>query len=132
MAYDVFLLVMSQLAGRRKARVVIQGEVVFFEVSDKKNRLIFSTKIFSGDGDLPPSVRSCVFSNGVLRWQQNGAFLKLDPNIHCVSLVQEVEMEKNKYLPFRRHLEDFCGIASEWREILRGFAEQDEMSVRRF
>ena len=92
MAYDVFLLVMSQLAGRRKARVVIQGEVFFFEVSDKKNCLTLYTKIYSGEGDLPPSVRSCVSSSGVLRWQQRGAFLKLDSNAHCVYLFQEVEM----------------------------------------
>lgn len=130
MAYDVFLLVMSQLAGNRKARVVIQGEVVFFEATDKKNRLTLYTKVYSGDGYLPPSVRSCVSSSGVLRWQCNGAYLKLDPIAHCVYLFQEVEMEENKYIPFRRHMAEFSQVSSEWREILRDFADRDYSPLR--
>jgi hypothetical protein len=130
MAYDVFLLVMSQLAGRRKARAVVEGEIIFFEAFPKKNRLTLYTKIFSGDGDLPPGVCSCVSSSGVLRWQHSGAWLKLDRDACAIYLFQEVEMQENKYLPFRYHLTEFTRSASEWREILRELADRDGCSVR--
>jgi len=125
MSYDAFLLVMSQLAGKRKARVVIQGVVIFFEVSPRKNHFTLYTKVYSGDGYLPKNVRSCVSSSGVLRWQHSGAYLKLDPLTHCVYLFQEIKMEEGKYIPFKHHLSDFSMVAAEWREIFQDFAEQD-------
>ncbi len=129
MSYDAFLLVMSQLAGKRKARVVLKGEVIFFETSPKKNHWVLYTKVFSGDGYLPKDVRSCVSSSGVLRWQHSGAYLKLDPLTHSVFLFQEIEMEKDKYIPFKHHLSDFSMVAAEWREILQDFAKRDHSFV---
>lgn len=125
MSYQAFLIVMSQLAGKQKARVVVEGEMIFFEASSKKNHYTLYTKVFSGDGYLPKNVRSCVSSSGVLRWQQNGAYLKLDPLTYSVYLFQNVEMQQGKYIPFKHHLSDFATVAAEWREILRDFAEKD-------
>lgn len=129
MSYDAFLLVMSQLAGKRKARVVVQGEVIYFEASPKKNRYTLYKKIFSGDGYLPSSVRSCVSSSGVLRWQRSGHYLKLDPLTHSVYLFQEIEWEEGKYIPFKHHFTDFCRVADEWQEILQDFAQRDYTQV---
>lgn len=129
MSYDAFLLVMSQLAGKRKARVVIDSEVIFFEASQKKSHYTLYTKVYSGDGYLPKNVRSCVSSSGLLRWQQSGAYLKLDPFTHSVYLFQEIEMEGGKYIPFRHHLSDFSMVAAEWREILQDFARRDCSSI---
>jgi hypothetical protein len=125
MSYDAFLRVMSQLAGKRKARVVIEGHVIFFEPSIKKNHLKLSTKVFSGDGYLPPTVRSCVSSRGQLRWQHRGAHLELNSETHSIFLIEEIEMEKDKYIPFRAHLTDFSLVAAEWREILQELSEKD-------
>lgn len=130
MSYDAFLVVMSQLAGKRKARVVIDGEVIFFDASQKKNHWTLYTKVYSGDGYLPKNVRSCVSSSGVLRWQHSGAYLKLDPLTYSVYLFQEVEMEEGKYIPFKQHLSNFSMVAAEWRSILRDFAEKDHSSIR--
>jgi hypothetical protein len=130
MSYDAFLLVMSQLAGNRKARVVIQGNVIFFETSKKKNHLTLYTKVYAGDGYLPKSVCSCVSSNGMLRWQHNGAYLKLDPLFHSVYLFKEIEIEEGKYIPFKHHLSDFSTVVAEWKEILQEFAEKDYSSIR--
>lgn len=130
MSYDAFLLVMSQLAGNRKARVVIDENVIFFEAFQKKNRLKIYTKVFNGDGYLPKSVRSCVSSSGILQWQNRGAYLKLDSLTDSVLLVQEVEMEEGKYIPFKHHLSDFSTVAQEWKEILQDFASKDYSSVR--
>lgn len=129
MSYDAFLVVMSQLAGNRKARVVIQENIIFFEKS-KKNHWTFYTKVYSGDGYLPSSVRSCVSSGGMLRWQHRGAYLKLAPDSHSVYLFEEIEMEEGKYIPFKHHLSDFSTVATEWKEILQEFAERDCSSAR--
>jgi hypothetical protein len=129
MSYNAFLLVMSQLAGNRKARVVIQGNIIFFEKT-KKNHWILYTKVYSGDGYLPNSVRSCVSSGGVLRWQHSGAYLKLDPPSHSVYLFEEIEIEEGKYIPFKHHLGDFSTVAAEWKEILQEFAERDCSPLR--
>jgi hypothetical protein len=125
MSYESFLMVTSQLAGSRKARAVIDGEVVFFDASEKKNRWTLYTKVFCGDGYLPKDVRACVSSSGVLRWQQMGAYLKLDPLTHSVYLFQDVEMEEGKYIPFKHNVDHFCMVANEWRDILKGFADND-------
>ena len=130
MSYDAFLVVMSQLAGSKKARVVIDGEVIFFEASEKKNYWTLYTKVFVGEGFLPKSVRGCVSSSGVLRWQDSGAYLKLDISSHCVYLIQEVEMQEGKYIPFKHYLSDFSIVAEEWKEILQDIAEGDYSSVQ--
>jgi hypothetical protein len=130
MSYDAFLVIMSQLAGHRKARVVINGEVIFFEPSEKKNHWTLYTKVFVGEGFIPKSVRACVSSGGILRWQANGAYLKLDIPSHCVYLIQEVEMQDGKYIPFKHYLSDFSAVADEWREILQDIAEGDYTSAQ--
>jgi len=127
MAYDAFLLASSQLRERGKARLVIDGENLFIESAQIKNRWLLYTRVYFGEGYLPNSIRSCVSSSGVLRWQQTGAYLKLDPLTYSVFLFQEVEMEEGKYIPFRHHLSDFTKVAAEWREILHDF-EQAELS----
>lgn len=129
MFYKPFLLVMSQLASKRKARVVIHDETIFFEASEKPNHFTLYTKVYSGDGYLPKTIRSCVSSSGLLRWQKSGAYLKLDPLTYSVYLFQEAQMEEGKYIPFKHLLSDFSSVAAEWREILRDFAEKDCSSV---
>ena len=125
MLHQSFLLVMSQLASKRKARVTIQNEEIFFQATEKKNHYVLYTKVYSGDGYLPSQIRSMVSSSGVLRWQQSGAYLKLDPLTYSVFLFQEVQMEEGKYIPFKRLMNDFCEVSAEWREILKSFAEKD-------
>lgn len=129
MSYNAFLLVMSQLASNRKAHVVVQDEVIFFETSKRANYLILSSHVYSGDDYLPQTVRSCISSRGVLRWQDNGAYLKFDSPSSSIFLFQEIQMEEGKYIPFRRHLNDFSIVADQWRKILQDFSERDSFFV---
>ncbi len=116
---------MSQLASKRKARVIIHGETVFFTATEKPNHFTLYTKVYSGEGYLPKEIRSCVSSSGLLRWEQTGAYLKLDPLTYSVYLFQEAQMEEGKYIPFKNLLSDFSSVATEWREILCDFAEKE-------
>lgn len=127
--YQAFLLVMSQLAGNKKARVVVRDNVIFFEKSDREDRLTLYTKVYSGDDDLPNSMLACVSSSGVLRWQHNGAYLKLDPSSQSVYLFEEIPMEDGKYIPFRHHLNHFSAVADEWKEILQQMGERDSSPI---
>ena len=128
MSYEAFLLVMSQLVGNKKARVVVQDNVIFFEKSDKEDSLTLYTQVYLGEDSLPNSVRACVPSSGLLRWQCNGAYLKLDPLSHSVYLFEEIPMEDGKYIPFRHHLSRFSDAANEWKEILQEIADRDSAS----
>lgn len=123
MSYNAFLLVMSQLAGSRKARIVDNDHTIFFEKSPQNNRLILTTSVFSGEGFIPHSIRDCVSSRGNLRWQHTGPALKLDHS--SVFLREEIEMEEGKFLPFRHHLATFSAAATEWKKFLSELAEDD-------
>lgn len=132
MSYNAFLLVMSQWMSKKKAHLVIQGHVIFFESSLKKNHVKLSTQVFSGENHLPPGIRACVSSYGEFRWQKGGAYLKLDLKTHSILLIEEVEMEKGKYIPFKQRLSAFLSAAVEWKEILQEIAEKDYSFVRLF
>ncbi len=129
MSYDAFLAILTQLAGKKKARVVVQGSVLFIETKSKRDQWTISTKVFDGEGYIPKSVRDCVSSSGVLRWQERGAYLQLDSFTNSVYLVHEIENSK-KYVPFRYFVHDFVEVANEWREILDDFSERDHTPTR--
>ena len=129
MSYDAFLAILTQLAGKKQARVVIQGSVIFIETQNKRDEWSLKTKVFGGEGFIPKSVRDCVTSSGVLRWQERGAYLQLDAASSSVYLVHEIESSK-KYVPFRYHVNDFVQVANEWKEILDDFSERDHTPTR--
>lgn len=122
MSYNAFLLVMSQLAGNRKARVATDDHTIYFEKTSK-NRLTLKTAVFSGEGFVPHRIRDCVSGRGNLQWQQRGPSLKLDLPSHSVILCEEIEMEEGKFLPFRHHFAAFSAAACEWKKFLGELAE---------
>jgi hypothetical protein len=124
MSYDAFLQVMSQLSGQKRARCVLDDQIIFIDRLSQKNRWSISTKVFDGDGYLPPSVRDCVSSSGVLRWQEKGASLRLDSFSKNVFLVHEIDAT-SRYIPFRYHLRDFAELAREWRTLFDDLASKD-------
>jgi hypothetical protein len=128
--YDAFLTILTQLAGKKRARVVVQGSVIFIEsAGGKKDRWAVSTRVFSGEGYLPRSVKECVSSSGLLKWQERGAYLHLDPAEQAIYLVHEIDSSP-KYVPFKYMMNDFVTVANEWREILEDFASRDHTSLR--
>ncbi len=121
---------MSQLAGKKKARIVIDNHLIFIDALKKKNRWSLFTKVFDSDGYLPPSVQDCLSSAEFMRWQHGGAYLKVDALTQSIYLMNEIEMERGKYIPFRRHITNFVTAADEWKETLEMFAENDRSHIR--
>jgi hypothetical protein len=130
MSYDAFLLFLNQITGQKKAKVVVQGSVIFIESARKVENWNLSTKIFgTGDKKFPCSLLQCLSASRLLRWQERGAYLKLDTDTNSIFLVQEIVSSK-KYLPFKYLIQDFASVANEWREILEEFASRDDSIPR--
>jgi hypothetical protein len=117
--YSTFLLILSQLTGQKRARVVVQDKVVFVDVSTSKGKECWtlSTQVYQGEGEIPSSVHSYVSGTDLLRWQQKGAHLKIEPRSNSVLLVEEIQMPGQKYIFFRAHFEKFLQSVAEWKEI---------------
>lgn len=128
MAYDVFLQVMSQLSGQKRARFVMNDQVIFIDKL-QKNQWALSTKVFHADGFLSPSVRDCVSSSGVLRWQEKGASLRVDPISKNVYLVHEIDAA-SRYTHFRFLIADFVSLAKEWRAVFNDLSSRDLQGIQ--
>lgn len=129
MAYDAFIQVITQLSGQKRARIVVKEQVIFIDRLDKnrkKNLWNLSSVVFHGEGYLPPSIRDCVSSSGVLRWEENGAELRVDPLTKSVYLVQEIDAA-NRYIPFRYFISDFATLAQEWRTYFDDLTSRDSL-----
>lgn len=110
MSYDALIDVMNPLGLKKKTRCVVQGSVIFIE-------------------SKPIQKKQCVASSGVLRWQEKGANVRLDPASRSIYPTRELGGE-SKYIPFRYMTHDLADVVNEWREILDDFAERDHTSVR--
>lgn len=126
MFYRDFLFVISQLGLKRKLYLNVQDYQICISISKRKNHWTLQTKLFDAEGEIPSSIRACVSSSGFLRWQEGGAYLKLDPFSHSIFLVEEIEMPNPKFIPFRYYLNHFISIASEWKEIFHDFSQERE------
>ncbi len=129
MSYKAFLFILSQLAGKKKTRIVVEENVIFVDTSETKEQWTLSTKVYQGEGYIPPSVRACVSSRGTLQWQKGGAYLELDPESHSISLIEQFHVPQGKYIPFRVQFHDFLSVAAEWREIFDEQSENDSVPV---
>lgn len=126
MSYNTYLLVLSQLTSRKKAECVVQGSVIFVESKQSGKDWNLSTKIFDADtAKIPSFLEQSLNSRGLLRWQERGAYLKLDPETNSVYLVQEI-LSSKKYVPFKYLMNDFAGVAKQWKDILDGVPSSDD------
>lgn len=116
MEYNSFLLFLSQIAGQKKAKVVVQGSVIFVETNAKNNQWSLSTKILHSESRKSKNSINNSLTSGFLKWQERGAYLRLDKETQALYLIQEVTSSK-KYLPFKYLIQDFAAVASEWKEI---------------
>lgn len=112
MPYNAFLQITNQFSTKNKASAIIDDALIFFK-KNKKNQWILSTKVSTSNFSY------CLSSLGLLRWQSKGPYLELDPLTQSIFLIEEIEMQEGKYIPFRHNLNNFSKIAAEWREILK-------------
>ncbi len=112
--YLSFLSFLDQIHSRNKAKVVIGEDVVFVEPA-RDHYWHLSIKILDLNEEKTGTFFCHLPKKGVWRWQEKGAFLKIDS--HGVYLVQEI-FSLPKYIPFRSCIQDFIAVSREWREVL--------------
>jgi hypothetical protein len=130
MSYKSYLFVLSQLSSRKNAECVIQGSVIFVEVEDKNQQWHLYTKVLDASEEKVPSfLRRSLGKKGILRWQERGAYLRLDPETSHVYLMQDID-SLSKYVPFKHVMNDFANVASEWKNILQEVSLRDDAMHR--
>ncbi len=129
MEYNAFLVFLNQISSQRKARVVIQGSIIFIEKSCHTDRWSISTKILGASIKEKRGSLGSYLSRGSLRWQETGAYLKMDKETQSVYLVQEIISSK-KYIPFKHVMQDFASVAIEWKEIFEAGSDQENLMFR--
>ncbi len=128
MEYNSFLLFLNQMADQRKAKVVVQGSIIFIETSNAGHWSL-STKILKSEIKKLKRSFGSYLSRSSLKWQEKGAYLKIDQETDSIYLVQEIISSK-KYIPFKYLIEDFASVATEWKEILEGFSDEEKLLYR--
>jgi hypothetical protein len=126
MEYNAFLLFLNQIENQRKAKVVVQGSIIFIETSSQAEHWSLSTKILSSSNKKLGKSLGLYTGIHAWKWQEKGAYLKVDPETDSLYLVQEISSFK-RYLPFKYLIEDFASIALEWKEILQDQDEEDTL-----
>jgi hypothetical protein len=118
MEYNAFLLFLNQIENQKKAKVVFQGSIIFIETSSQAEHWSLSTKILGSSNKKLGRSLGLYTGAQSWKWQEKGAYLKVDSETDSLYLVQEISSFK-RYLPFKYLIEDFAGIALEWKEIFQ-------------
>ena len=128
MEYNAFLVFLNQIANQKKARVVVQGSIIFIETASQNGQWNLSTKVSSSEIRKLEKSLGMPFSKNSLKWQGKGAYLKADPDTDSLYLIQEI-LSSKKYIPFKHVIQDFASVASEWKEILEKCSEDENLML---
>lgn len=129
MEYNAFLNFLHQMESQRKAKVVVQGSVIFIETTGKSGHWSLSTKILRVENKKLEKTLSSYLSRSKFQWQSFGPHITFDRETESVELVQEIVPSK-KYIPFKFVMEDFANVASEWKEIFEEYGDQEDLIPR--
>jgi hypothetical protein len=118
MNYNIYLFLLHQLSFKKKAQCVVQGNVIFIEAKPKTKYWEISTKLVDGQlQKIPSFLKDSLTSRGILKWQERGAYLRLDPVSNHLYLIQDVKAS-NKYIPLKYLINDFAKVATEWKNLI--------------
>jgi len=117
MYYQLFLQTLSQLSSRGTASLTFENGIIYIQSLHGNTKWRISTPLFIGEGRIPSPVRSYISSRGSFHWQKTGAYLQLEDSTKTLLLIDELEIQKDKYHLFKKTVQDFMGLAQEWKEI---------------
>jgi hypothetical protein len=122
MPYQLFLQTLLQLSSKGKAAIALENGTIHIQPMTEKTTWRISMSLYEGQGRIPSSVRGCLPSTGILRWQNTGPHLQLDSTAQTLLLVDEIEIQKDKYISFKQKMNDFIAVSQEWQEIIWSLA----------
>jgi hypothetical protein len=118
MNYNIYLFLLHQLSFKKKAQCVVQGNVIFIEAKPKTKYWEISTKLVDGQlQKIPSFLKDSLTSRGILKWQERGAYLRLDPFSNHLHLIQDVRAS-NQYIPLKHLINDFVKVVMEWKNLI--------------
>ncbi len=118
MHYQLFLQTLLQLSIKGTAAIELENGTIHIQPMPEKTTWRISMPLYEGNGRIPSGVCACIPSTGILRWQNTGPHLQLDSTAQTLLLVDEIEIQKNKYISFKQKMNDFIAVSEEWQEII--------------
>lgn len=107
MDHKTFLNFLSQLLDSGRSEIEVE-EGLIVSIDNVSDVWKISTQfIYRDSSELPP----------VLKWQEKGAYLRLDKKSCLASLMQTVT-PVGRYSCFKALIQDFVALALEWKKIL--------------
>ena len=121
MSYQLFLETLNQLSSKGSAAIAHEKGMIYLQSMQEKNKWRISIPLIRGNKEIPAYLSQCVSSLGTLYWQKAGAYLQLDASSQTVSLIDEIEIVKDKYLSFKKTMSALIELSQEWKDILCSF-----------
>lgn len=117
MLYQFFLQTISQLSSKGKASIALDTGTICIQSMPGKDKWRISKMLLEEEKGLPLPIYACIPSTGTLRIENIGPYLELNASATNISLIDEIEIHKDRYLSFKKQMEDFVKISKEWQEI---------------
>ena len=115
MPYQLFLDILLQLSSDKKAVITLDNGTIHIHPMRGKNKWRIYMPLSHGDKGV---LRALMPHSGVLRLDAQGPHLELDPSGDTLQLVDEIQIQKDKYISFKKQLDGFIRLSQEWQEIV--------------
>jgi Tir chaperone protein (CesT) family len=119
MPYQLFLDILLQLSSNKKAVITLDNGTIYIHPLREKNKWRIHMPLSHGDKSI---LRALMPHNGILRLDSQGPHLELDPSSQTLQLVDEIQIQKDKYITFKKQLDEFIRLSQEWQEIVAALA----------
>lgn len=118
MPYQLFLQTLASLSSTGHAVIALEHGTIHVRSKPGNNRWHICMPLLQGKASISSDLRSCIPVTGKLRLQQTGPYLELNASTYTLVLIDEIDIHKDRYLSFKKHINDFIAISQEWQEML--------------
>lgn len=115
MPYHLFLDILLQLSSKKKAVITLDNGTIHIHPLRGKSKWRIYMPLSQGDEN---ALHTFMPQSGILRLDQKGPHLELDPSTQTLQLIDEIQIQKDKYLSFKKQLDEFICISQEWQEVI--------------
>lgn len=120
---------LSQLIHQLETRVSVGEFLIDVVIDEKRSKLSFSTPVYTGENDIPITVRGCLFEK--FPDQVILTNLSVDEPTHTVNLHYSEELKGLDFDSFKDLLEEFAHIADLWCCWLEDHDHREFVYVRK-
>ncbi len=122
--------IFRQLLQEDIVKIDVDGFNITVRIFDQASKLSLSTPVYFGGNYIPKSVRNSLSKSVGFSSSHIKAFTSIDENNFQINLNYLGRLNVLNNESFRDLLEDFSGLASEWRNFLDEHDKNDLVHVR--